>query len=293
MWRRLAGFALVATLKALNRLPDRVLITAGLPFLACYARIRPAKRRLKALRVGGVFAVPTADAYYRMRFRLGLFSLRQLLGRSPSGIAVEGEEHYRAALRTGKPVVLVGWHLGPVEMLHRIPPVPGDGRSFRIVTAPAFAPALTRLLVEGRRQPGKKIVGNDSAGSGFRAWVRDHGVLAVMLDQVPGSPKDYWELWKGAVGVPFPASLWNFFARHRVVALPVEAKLLPDGNAVFRYHPALETGDIPASRSQMREVLENSIASAPDQFNWSYPKLRFSDNPSGPISRRHHASRKP
>ena len=110
MFRALAGFAAIVTLKILGFFPPAFNIALGTPWLPLYAL---ARRR--------------AFPYYRMRLRLAALSLRHLTGHwNDCPIHIEGEEHYLAALAGGKPVALLGWHQGPMELLHHVPPAPLD-----------------------------------------------------------------------------------------------------------------------------------------------------------------------
>src|SRR5215217_7465826 len=109
--RRLLGVLAVSILRVLGHLPQPLVLALGTLFLPLYIPFRCATRaRLRRL------GIP-AFAYYRTRLRLALLSLRHLLG-LPDGLEVriEGVELYEAALATGRPIVLLGWHQGPVEL---------------------------------------------------------------------------------------------------------------------------------------------------------------------------------
>jgi lauroyl/myristoyl acyltransferase len=167
-------------------------------------------------------------------------------------------------------VALLGLHMGLLEILHRLPEAP-SGRPFRILTAPAFAPALTRFLARGRERDGKRILGIGGAATGLRQVAAAGGVLAFMADQVPGRPESSLRLW-GRIEMPYPARLLAFLARRGFRILPVSTWQAGDGATAFRYHaPWPEDCDVEAS---LRAFLEGAIAEAPDQWNWSYGKLK-------------------
>lgn len=276
--RRLLGQACVAVLKALRAVPARLAETALRPLLSAYPALRPSQaRRLRSLFAASPFAGRlTMAAYYRRRLSLMLRGLA-LHGRPLAGLrlAVEGEEHYRSALASGRPVALLGLHMGLLEILHRVPEAP-PGRPFRILTAPAFAPALTRYLAWGRERDGKRILGIGGAAAGLRRIAASGGVLAFMADQVPGRPEACLRLW-GRIEMPYPARLLAFLARRGFRILPVATWQAEDGVTAFRYHaPWPEVADAEAA---LRAFLESAIAEAPDQWNWSYGKLRV----SGPL----------
>jgi len=239
-------------------------------------------RRRHAARLRACFrASPFADrlslrGYYRLRLGILLHGLRAH-GRTVTAtfprIDVLGEALYARALASGRPVALLGLHAGPWELLHRLPEAPAD-RPFAIATAPAFAPALTAYMAEGREREGKRILWVGGAGSkglesGLREILASNGVLALMVDQVPGPEEDceYMELW-GSIRTPYPGRLLRFLETRGCVFVPVSVRL-ERTTAVFRYHGAWDA----AGPEQLRGFLEESIAAAPDQWNWSYPKV--------------------
>lgn len=180
-----------------------------------------------------------------------------------------------------------------VELLHRIPEAP-EGRPFLILTAPAFSPPLTRYMARGRETDGKRILWTgrfdgkghgDNAGKrglerGLRSVIASNGVLALMADQHPGSADEceYLTLWD-RVRVPWPARLIRFLAAQGFQCLPVSTRMLKDGigagpagsaaTARFDFHPVLARADADG----IRAFLEKAISEAPEQWNWSYPKI--------------------
>lgn len=214
--------------------------------------------------------------YYRLRLRLLLLGLRAH-GRTVTAtfprLDTHGEAFYAKALASGRPVCLLGLHAGPWELLHRLPRAPAD-RPFAIATAPAFAPALTAFMAAGREGEGKRILWVGVAGpKGLEAGLRDiltsKGVLALMVDQVPGPEEEceYVELWE-RIRAPYPARLLRFLEARGCVFVPISVRLAQD-EAMLTYHGSWDE----AGPEQVRGFLEESIAAAPDQWNWSYPKV--------------------
>ncbi len=214
---------------------------------------------------------------------------------------VEGAHHYSSALLSDRPIALIGLHAGILELQHRIPAAPKD-RPFLILTAPAFSPPLTRFMAAGRELDGKRslLIGNRrqrnrkeekrKAGkrnaasreewdgpdrnleSGLRSVIASKGILALMADQHPGPAEDrqYLDLWD-AVRVPWPSRLLRFLSSQGFLCLPVSTRLEKDGTPRFTFHPALEE----PTAGNVRAFLEAAIAAAPEQWNWSYPKVRM------------------
>ena len=107
----------------------------------------------------------------------------------------------------------------------------------------------------------------------------------MMADQNPlqTPDQDYLTLW-GMIDVAFPRRLLDFLSERDFQFVPVSTLLNPDGRSSFRFHPAWkasvtlsgrpEVMDQASLRTQLRDFLEAGIAAAPEQWNWSYPKIR-------------------
>jgi lauroyl/myristoyl acyltransferase len=266
MIRSAAGWAAVALLKILGRLPLWIPLALGSVLLPLYI---PFRRRTR-MRFGRSMLRP----YYRMRLRLALLSLRHLLGR-PDGcvLQVEGREHFLAALKSEKPVVVLGWHQGPVELLHQIPqsdPEAAGHPSF-LLTAKAFAPALTRLMKEGRAGTRKEILHPHSL-SALKRWEKEKGILALMVDQVPGKPEEWLAPLAGSAHIPYPGRLLDWIAERDAAILIVSVCLEKGNRIVFRYAPT----ESRLLREDLAFHLDRALRAAPEQYNWSYPKIRVS-----------------
>jgi lauroyl/myristoyl acyltransferase len=278
-FRDLAGHLSVAALRGLRALPPPVAAGLLAPLLPTYVRLRPTRsRRLEALFAASPFAgILDLKTYYRTRLDLLLRCLE--LHGSPEvrhGLRVEGEGGYLEALGSGRPVALLGLHVGAVELLHRVPTAP-EGRPFRIVTAPAFSGPLARYMRLGREVGGKAVLPNRALATGLRGLAKDRGVLAVMADQHPGRPVSWVRLWD-RLEVPYPARLLAFLRERDFRIVPVSTRLEPDGSDRFRFHtpwPESAPRDIVSDREALRAFLEEAIAGAPAQWNWSYPKIRL------------------
>jgi lauroyl/myristoyl acyltransferase len=268
--RALAGRLAVGILNVLGRLPTGAALALGTALLPLYVPFRVrTRRRLRSLHppVGAL-------AYYRMRLRLALLSLRHLRG-LPDGLAraVGGEAHYRAALESGRPVVLVGWHQGPVELLHRIPAEAAPHNPFFVMTAGAFAPALAGLMRAGRSGPGKSaLTPGDRAG--LRRWARARGVLALMIDQVPGEADAWLDACGGSVRLPWPARLVEWLRARDAVWLAVETRWRPGNRVSFDYRVLKEEG----RRAEIARLVTDGLRASADQYNWSYGKIGVEDS---------------
>jgi len=284
--RRAAGLLAVAILKGIARLPIPLVLACGIPLIPVYLALRP--RMWKRLRK----AAPTSRQapafpvrYYGMRLRLVLLSLRHLRG-LPDGCThvVENTDLYHAALRTGKPVVLLGWHQGPVELLHRIPhAAPEAANRFKVLmTAGAFAPALAGFLYAGRAVDGK-LIARPGDKTALRRWERERGILAVMVDQVPGLP-DAWSELESGLEIPWPRRLMEWLEARDPVFLAVSVRWEAGDRILFRFDdiaPCASSSSSlahdPEGRNALRDrlgpVMSESLRRAPEQYNWSYGKI--------------------
>ena len=271
--REAAGHLCVAALRLIRRFPPGAVASALRPLLSLYPLLRPAHaRRLRDCFAAAPFTV-TIGAYYRQRLELLARGVRGH-GRVRDEARQEGLAHYENALASGRPVALLGLHAGPFELLHRIPEAP-PGRPFRILTTPAFSRRLTAFMASGREGQGKTVLlvgaeGNRGLERGLRETADAKGVLAFMVDQHPGKQEAVatLDLW-GRIRVPWPARLLGFLASQDFLCVPISARYGGDGTAVVRYHPPLAEPDGPA----IQAFLEEAIAAAPGQWNWSYPKV--------------------
>lgn len=277
----------MACLSALRLLPAGVTGRVLAPALRLYPLLRPRHAaRLKACFAAAPFpASLNLRAYYATRLRLLLRGLACHGNPSALKVTVHGQRHYRDALEGDRPIALIGLHAGMVELLHRVPEAP-PGRPFLILTAPAFSPPLTRFMARGRERDGKRIlwVGNGKAKragrdgtapgqrgleQGLRSVIAKNGVLALMADQHPGPAEEceYLMLWN-RVRVPWPARLIRFLSDQGFRFVPISTRLIRE-DAHVEFHPALPEADAEG----IRAFLEKAIADAPEQWNWSYPKI--------------------
>lgn len=290
---RVVGGVCVAALKCLRRLPSGAGQALLSPLLPGYPLIRPKHaQRLRACFAASPFgSTLSLDGYYRMRLHLLLKGLR-LHGKPASpgpDCRIEGEREFALAADGTRPVALLGLHAGLFEHLHRIPTVPA-GKPFLILTAPTFSPALTAFMAQGREAEGKNILwigrdGEKGLERGLRRVIADKGVLALMADQHPGPAveSEYLPLWD-RIAVPYPKRLLRFLAAQGFAVVPVSIRLEGEERSVLRFHPAWDNGGGPGIagepglgdeliRDRVRAFLEESIAAAPEQWNWSYPKI--------------------
>jgi lauroyl/myristoyl acyltransferase len=278
------GHLSVGILNLTGRLPIGVSLSIGTVFLPFHIPFRHRTRaKLRSLRPPvGVFA------YYRMRLRLALLSVRRAL-RKPDGctITIQGAGSFADALSSGKPVLLLGWHQGLVEMLYSIPVIhasragrrgTGDGGKrentssgtllpFFVMTSTAFSSVLSEWMTRGRQRAGVTVIRPGETRM-LREWARNNGVLAVMVDQVRGEPKEWLSLGSGSVRVPWPGRLIDWAAARNPEVLAVSVHLESAGRIVFRYDRVAPE----SMKETVTKLMDEALTRAPEQYNWSYGK---------------------
>ncbi len=284
--RRIAGHLAVRLLTAITRMPPILARSLGTLLLPAYL---PLRRRTRA-KLRRHCPHVSAFRYYRTRLYLALLSARHIRNR-PDGCVhiVENAALFTAALAQDRPVVLLGWHQGPVELLHRIPAShldqggrdSGVKRGLSLLTASAFSPPLADWMTSGREtgytMPSRVIRPGDRGA--LRAWARSRGVLAVMIDQVPGVPEDTLVPGPGLPAFPWPRRLMEWIRTQDPVFLAVTARWHPGtGNArqeriVFGYHALSTDAAADHLKAGIGRLMHAALREAPEQYNWSYGKI--------------------
>ncbi|MFC1583960.1 lysophospholipid acyltransferase family protein [Fibrobacterota bacterium] len=224
--------------------------------------------------------------YYRMRLYLFINSIKMHSPESfPERVMVKNRDLFAAALASNRPVVLCGLHMGLFEILHKIPwrQTAESGRTFNVLTAPAFSPRLTEYLKKGRQAGGKNLVPNNSLLSAVRRTINGREALGIMLDQSPAREKELLTLW-GTIQIPFPQSLLQTMARAGAIIMPVSTWVGARQTVIVKYHDPLNgAGEYHNNSIELfvtiKMFLEQEISRAPEQWNWSYPGIRAGGKP--------------
>ncbi len=219
---------------------------------------------------------PNLESYYRARLEILLRSVASHGAPAcDSDILPEGEAIWNDILDSGRPVVLIGLHLGFFELLHKYPAAPPQGRPFLVVTAPAFSEPLSQFMRLGREIQGREVVWNGQTAVAARRILRENGVLALMADQAPRHAIGQLTLWDG-LHVPCGVRLFSFLALKGAVLVPVSTWIQSDGRSRLKFHkPLTAEGENQgvSLETQLSEFLELAVERAPEQWNWSYPGI--------------------
>lgn len=194
---------------------------------------------------------------------------------------VKGIEHYHAALKNGKGLILLAPHLGNWELtVHYL-------NQFAPITAmfdPPKQPFLNDIMRQGRESSGATLVPAD--GAGVRAQLKQlkqGGVIGILPDQVPSH--DNAGIHAPFMGqTAFTMTLVNNLAkRSKAAVLMTFAERLDIGKG-YRLHvfPApdnIADDNVLVAATALNQGVANCIAIAPAQYQWTYK--RFKHQPNG------------
>ena len=137
-------------------------------------------------------------------------------------------EQCRGLLAKYKPVVTVSGHIGCWEVLSQL--VHLEGHKMMSVAKDIGTPAMTRLLMRGRKSIGQEIVHADGAFRALMKGIKDGYDIGLLVDQVV-RPKD-GGVWVRFFGRPMPVSAAPAFfaAKAKTPILVAWSRPLRDGS---------------------------------------------------------------
>jgi KDO2-lipid IV(A) lauroyltransferase len=196
-----------------------------------------------------------------------------------SRVTVEGIEHPRAALASGRGLFLLTAHLGSWE--YSALATAGAGISTTVIARPLDNPILDSLVRQFRERNGNAVVyKTDAAREMFRVLKRG-GSIGILTDQHARTAD--------AVVVPFfgrPASTTSIVARlaDRTEALIVPVSCLRTGPARYRlaFEPAIDVRCLPPEERQPIQLtarlnleVERLVRRAPEQWLWLHNRWKL------------------
>jgi len=200
-----------------------------------------------------------------------------------SKITLVGLEHWQAAVRQGKGVLLLTPHLGAFEL---IPRVLAAQAPITVLYRPARQQVVRRLMETLRPAPGVQTA--PASGAGVRQLLRTlraGHTVGMLPDQVPSGGEGQWA---------------RFFGRPAyTMTLPI--RLIQSTGAAVVWAVAMRTPggwrlefaqwDLPFDPSSasiteaieaMNRGLEDQIAHAPEQYLWAYKRYKRPKSSASP-----------
>jgi KDO2-lipid IV(A) lauroyltransferase len=199
---------------------------------------------------------------------------------------VRGAELFDAALRQGRGLIIAAPHLGCWELLNFWLCSRVD--KLAIAYRPPRQLALEPLLVKARGAFAPEQVPAEGAAGVRRLFKRlsAGGVLGILPDQQPKQGEGEFAPFFGTPALTM-VLLSRLAQRTGAAVLFAFAERLPQG-AGYRIHvlpapPGIADPDLPTAVAALNRGVEQCVALAPAQYQWSYK--RYSIRPPGDTRR--------
>lgn len=190
-------------------------------------------------------------------------------------VETEGVEEYRAALKSGKGVILMAPHLSNWEVLgffacHETPST--------FMYQPPRQAAVDRLLREVRSRSGVKMAPTNRKGvAQVLAALQAGEMVGILPDQVPADESGVFAPFFGEPA--FTMTLISKLAsRTGATVFCGFAQRLPGGKgfrAVFqKADDEIGSSDLETSVTSLNRSVEKVVTMAPSQYQWEYKRFR-------------------
>jgi|GEM_PF-4422829 len=315
--RTLAGQLTVQTLRILATLPPSTLLLLAeflwpFYFLINYQKIK----RLHVLWSNLPVRV-TTYSYYRTRLKLVLihnsyynlcfdtdhshkschpFTNTKATATLPiHNFKIKNAEYYKQAMESKHPVLIISLHMGPFELLQHWlhQQAITNGKKSYLIVADTFSKPLTHYLNTARAKNGQYIISNHQTKLGLRNWLKNKGVLKVLIDQT--RTKDSLLKTNMGFSLPWPQSLISWALQQGAICLPtliiptdrqLDEPLQIPVTKPFNFLDFEIFISEPLHKDQMdwakniQAWLENSLALYPSIYNWSYQGISINPKTS-------------
>jgi KDO2-lipid IV(A) lauroyltransferase len=201
--------------------------------------------------------------------------------RLESRVRVEGLENLRAALESGKGVILLSAHFTTLEIGGRFLAMHTRGLPLNAMYRRSDNPVVERVLRDRRRHHFGEPIGRDDVRAMMRALKRNEAVWYA-FDQNYKKKSRVFAPFFGIAAATNTATSRLAQATGAAV-VPFFTRRLPDGNGyVQRVDPPLTdfpSGDAEADATRLNALIEGWVKEAPEQYLWSH--RRFRTRPKG------------
>lgn len=199
---------------------------------------------------------------------------------------VEGEALFKAALASGRGLIIAAPHLGCWELLNfwlcrRTP--------LAIVYRPPRRPALEPLLIAARGALGPEQV--RAEGSGIRTLYRRlqaGGAVGILPDQLPKQGEGEFAPFFGMPALTM-VLVSRLAQRTGATVLFAFAERLPRGTGFrIRFLPApddIADPDLPTAVAALNRGVESCVRVAFDQYQWHYKRFQYQPDGKNPYWR--------
>jgi len=196
-------------------------------------------------------------------------------------VTVDGSEHLKAAIASGRPVLGLIAHLSCWEVLAQVPSYCSFGRRPGTIFQPLRNPYLNALLLRRRERQGYAVFSRRDGFGGPLAHLRQGDSLGVLMDQHAGDSGLWCPLFGRLASTTPVVAMMALRAKAQLLSLAV----YDDGPARWRlvYRPISEADgvtEVPALTAALNRHLEVMIRHQPHAWfwvhsRWKTPRPRF------------------
>lgn len=187
----------------------------------------------------------------------------------------QGLEHLTAGLAAGQGVILLGAHLGPLDMGGRLL---SYFASFKVVFRPLAHPLANEIMRRGRRRYGERHIHKQNFRAMLRA-LKNNGVVWYAPDQAHlGANSAQVDFF--SVPAPTNTATSRLVKISGATVIPFFAVRKDDGSGfLLKFHPPLQdfTGsDAIQDAVRINHIIEQEILGAPEQYYWIHRRFKGS-----------------
>lgn len=194
-------------------------------------------------------------------------------------VTVDGWEHVRTVLDSGRGAIVATAHLGNWEVLAAY--CAGQGIPITGIARQLNDPRLNQLLVDFRARNGVRTIMRESASSGREIIrvLRERGILALLIDQ---------DLHAPSVSVPFfgrpartPVAGATLAVRRDLPIVPAFARRRPQGGhrliilpPLWPPHSGDRRADVVELTRRCTAIIEAQVREVPEEWVWWHKRWR-------------------
>ena len=188
---------------------------------------------------------------------------------------VEGIEHLESGLAAGNGVILLGAHLGPLDMGGRLL---SFCTPFKVVFRPLAHPLANEIMRRGRLRYGESHIHKQNFRALLRA-LRNNGVVWYAPDQAhQGANSAQVDFF--SVPAPTNTTTSRLAKASGAAVVPFFATRRKDGMGfLLRFHPPLRafpSSDAIQDAARINRIFEREILETPEQYYWIHRRFKGS-----------------
>ncbi len=192
-------------------------------------------------------------------------------------VRIEGREHLDRALARGKGVLALTGHIGSWELMAAW--FAHNGYKLAVVGRKLYDPRFDAMLVALRQGAGMVNFNRDGAARKMLRWLRDGGMLGVLIDQDTGVESEFVTFFGRLAKTPSAPVVLAQRVGSAVVPMAIHRG--PDNRHVITVLPELELLPDDGTREtrianvqKCSEAIEKLIRMHPEQWVWMHERWK-------------------